>query len=182
MTIIFFPALRLLGKAPVMVCVIDSRARIIQPSCANFCYRISDSDCLSQNMPGATFSCFKAFKVRPCQGVSKIRWSGIIQQSCDNFLYRISDSDCPFPNTPWTSFKVKPCQEVPKIRSSSIVRQSYGYFGDLIRNLNSTPLNIPGTDFSCTLVHKIRFPDTHAFRHLANFPVSRILRIFGNKK
>ncbi|GFV09455.1 hypothetical protein TNCV_3158531 [Trichonephila clavipes] len=102
-----------LEKVPVMVCVIYSHARIIRQSYDNFSYRISNSDCLSQNTSETMFSRSKALKVKSCQGVPKIRSSDIIQRSCGNFFY----IDYQIQNTSGTkfsrsmAFKVSPYQD-----------------------------------------------------------------------
>ncbi|GFT32254.1 uncharacterized protein TNCV_1035171 [Trichonephila clavipes] len=54
-----FPAPRFLNKAPITVHVIDSHPELSD----NFSYRISDSNCPSQNKPATKFSRSKAFNL-----------------------------------------------------------------------------------------------------------------------
>ncbi|GFU97151.1 hypothetical protein TNCV_4826551 [Trichonephila clavipes] len=79
----------LIGGVPKTLCRVPSMARVPGwfaipglrnrqspqnppgEGCYNFSYRISDSDCLSQKyVRDQIFTRFKAFKARPCWGVS----------------------------------------------------------------------------------------------------------------
>ncbi|GFY23528.1 hypothetical protein TNCV_1038271 [Trichonephila clavipes] len=69
------------GKSLARVCLKYGRPALSSKVVTFFSYWISDSDCPSQNTAGAKFSRSKAFEVRSCLGVSKVRSSGIDLQS-----------------------------------------------------------------------------------------------------
>ncbi|GFT06450.1 transposable element Tcb1 transposase [Trichonephila clavipes] len=154
-------------------------------------FKISGSNCQSQNTPRIKFSLSKAFKVSPWQSVSKIPKNShpALSDKIATISYigyqlqiaRFQIRQGPSSHATWPLW-LSPARKYLKYGHPALYSKDTGILGIQFK------IRIPRSKLHKSLTFhapwstKSASAGTCVFRHFATFPVFRILRIFGNKK